>query len=341
LGLASTILNVGSGVLGAIPVVGGAVSFLTKAAGTATSCAAAAADARAETARYKSIHKHMDKLSHEIALSTSEITALISTVQNENREDEVAMKIAAISQYFIDMQLAAAEISAFRWLPEDLMDFAREIKQAFGQIRLTFETARKVNQFITSMRECVLEKDGQLVEKKANIRKVESRRLELHSSLGRLQRQVSALRTLKALCKQNEKSRTRQEELRRDLAMQRQQRERERRADEARRQATLREKKNKAQHEQDTAGFGANDVGVDCSTYTFVAACKDEKRGQAECEGNGSNHPGRCSNRHNLLGFEKTQRYRCRWSEEEGCRSTKGSNANQKCKRNTCKKPGE
>lgn len=337
-GIATAILNVGSSVVGAIPIVGGVASFLTKAAGTATACAAAAADAAAEEARDMSQHKHMDKLEAVFKLGVNELKSLLLKIKTEHDDDVVAMQIAAISQNYLDMEVAATEIESFRWEPEDLMDYPTEIKNAFGQIRITYETAREVNQFVSSLHECVVESDGRLVEKPASKRKVETMKLKLDSAVSKLEAQLSALRTLRALCKQNKDTRARDEEYRRDQALQQQRREAQRKVDEARYAENQRVAKKKEQHDQDTLGFASNEY-VDCSRYTFIAECKDVKTNQADCEGSGSK-PGRCSNRHGIFG-EKTQRYRCRWSAEHGCRSTKGKSADQKCRPKTCKKPSE
>jgi len=329
LGVASGILGVLSGGLGAIPVVGGVVSFLTTAAGKATECAAAAAYSRADQARHESIHIHMDKIERQIKGSTAEIKAALAQVREASKKVKVALEIAAISQYFLDMQIAAREIAEIRWHPADLVRHPGGIKGAYGQVRITYETAFKVNQFLASMRECIMGGDGQLVEQDQDIRVVTAHKNSISSEVGRLQSQLSALRTLKALCETERQRDKEQKVLKANLERQQREMAAIRKADQERRAKEAADK----QHRQDIDGFDSNSEGVDCTEYTFVDACANVKGGKTECEK-------RCTNRHVLYVIEKSQRYRCRWQGEgKGCRSSAGEKANQKCKPTTCEKP--
>ena len=127
----------------------------------------------------------------------------------------------------------------------------------------------------------------------------------IHSEVARLQSQLSALRTVKALCETNRQREKEQKEVKENFERQQREMAAIRKADEERRAKEAADK----QHAQNIDGFDSNSEGVDCTDYTFVDACANVKGGKPECEK-------RCTNRHFLYVFEKSQRYRCRWQGE-------------------------
>ena len=111
---------------------------------------------------HESVHVHLGKIGHDVQQGFRDMKLVLNRIKAEHRADTVAMQIASISQCFIDMHAKAQAIYELEWYPQDLVFAAKDLQQAYKQIGDTYAKARKVNQFLSSMRQCIRDKTGQL-----------------------------------------------------------------------------------------------------------------------------------------------------------------------------------